>query len=116
MFTKTVIRQGEKIISLEKAKKELENKNTDLQFKNYDLCRENLNLTGILDDAQEEFLYILDIIEEKLTNNSYGREYIKISNTLEYVREQKAIIEKDLEIDNKKSYLPTANQIDNQIN
>ena len=102
MFTKTVIRQGEKIISLEKAKKELENKNTDLQFKNFDLCRENLILTGTLDDIQEEILRMLDNIEERLTNNDYGRPDIKINNTLEYIRYEKEIIEKDLEIDNKK--------------
>lgn len=102
MFTKTVIRQGEKIISLEKAKKELENKNTDLQFKNFDLCRENLNLIGTLDDIQEEILRMLDNIEERLTSNDYGRPDIKINNTLEYIRYEKEIIEKDLEIDNKK--------------
>ena len=99
---------AKKIINLEKEKKKLEKRNIKLEYKNFDLCRENLILTGTLDDIQEEILRMLDNIEERLTNNDYGRLDIKINNALEYIRYEKEIIEKDLEIDNKKSYLPTA--------
>lgn len=102
MFVKTVIRQGKKIIELDKAKKVLEQKNAELEFKNFNTSRENLNLIGTLDDIQEEILRMLDNIEERLTNNDYGRPDIKINNALEYIRYEKEIIEKDLEIDNKK--------------
>ena len=103
MFTKTVIRQGEKIIKLEKINKELENKNAQLEWKNFNTNREYLSLMGTLDEAQEEFLYILNNIEEILSSNSYGQAEIKIRKALEEIRKQKDIIIKDLEINNESS-------------
>ena len=104
MFARTVIRQGEKIIKLEKINKELENKNEQLEWKNFNTNREYLSLMGMLDEAQEEFLYILNNIEEILSSNSYGQAEIKIRKALEEIRYQKGIIIKDLEINNE---LPT---------
>lgn len=89
-----VKRQGEKII-------ELERKNEALENKNFNLARENLNLTGMIDDIQEEKLFILDNVENELTVNSYNNNAIKISRTLEYVREQKDVIEKELDKNNE---------------
>ena len=103
MFTKTIIRQGEKIIELDDIRKQLEEKNKELEFKNFNTARENLNLIGALDDAQEEFLYILENIEEILSSNNYGQADIKIRKALEEIRYQKDIIEKDLEINNELS-------------
>ena len=110
MFAKTVIRQGEKIIKLEKQKEKLENKNLELEWKNFDTNRECLNLIGKLDDAQEEFLHILESVEEILTANSYGRDDIKISKAIAEIRYQKDIIIKDLEINNE---LANDNQSEN---
>lgn len=110
MFAKTVIRQGEKIIKLEKQKEKLENKNLELEWKNFDTNRECLNLIGKLDDAQEEFLHILERVEEILTANSYGRDDIKISKAIAEIRYQKDIIIKDLEINNE---LANDNQSEN---
>lgn len=103
MFAKTVIRQGEKIIKLEKINKELENKNEQLEWKNFNTNREYLSLIGMLDEAQEEFLNILNNIEEILSSNSYGQAEIKIRKALEEIRKQKDIIIKDLEINNESS-------------
>ena len=103
MFAKTVIRQGEKIIKLEKINKELENKNEQLEWKNFNTNREYLSLMGILDNAQEEFLNILNNIEEILSSNNYGQAEIKIRKALEEIRKQKDIIIKDLEINNESS-------------
>ncbi len=97
MFTKTVIKQGEKIIELDNIRKELEKKNAELEFKNFNANRECLNYIGMLDDAQEEFLHILESIEEILTSNDYGQADIKVRKALEEIRTQKDIIEKDLE-------------------
>lgn len=101
MFIKTVIKQGEKIIKLDKTNKDLENKNKELEWKNFDTNRECLNLIGKLDDIQEEFLHILERVEEILTANSYGRDDIKISKAIAEIRYQKDIIIKDLEINNE---------------
>lgn len=109
MFAKTVNRQGEKIIELDDIRKQLEEKNKELEFKNFNTARENLNLIGALDDAQEEFLYILENIEEILSSNNYGQVDIKIRKALEEIRYQKEIIEKDLEINNE-----SLNTTDNQ--
>lgn len=103
MFAKTIIRQGEKIIKLDNIRKQLEKKNAELEFKNFDTNRECLNLIGMLDDAQEEFLHILDNIEEILSNNDCGQPDIKVRKALEEIRYQKEIIEKDLEINNELS-------------
>lgn len=103
MFAKTVIRQGEKIIELDDIRKQLEKKNKELELKNFNTSRENLNLIGALDDAQEEFLHILDNIEEILSSNDCGRADIKVRKALEEIRYQKDIIEKDLEINNELS-------------
>ena len=103
MFARTVIRRGEKIIKLEKINKELENKNVQLEWKNFNTNRECLSLMGMLDEAQEEFLYILNNIEEILSSNSYGQAEIKIRKALEEIRKQKDIIIKDLEINNESS-------------
>ena len=97
MFAKTVIKQGEKIIELDNIRKELEKKNAELEFKNLNTNRECLNYIGMLDDAQEEFLHILENIEQILTSNDYGRADIKVRKALEEIRTQKDIIEKDLE-------------------
>ncbi len=98
MFAKTIIRQKEKIIKLDNIRKQLEKKNSELEFKNFDTNRECLNLIGMLDDAQEEFLYILENIEEILSSNNCGQADIKIRKALEEIRYQKDIIKKDLEI------------------
>lgn len=101
MFVKTVIRQGEKIIKLEKQKEKLENKNLELEWKNFNTNRECLNLIGRLDEIQEEFLNILNGVEKILTSNSYGRDDIVISKAVAEIRYQKDIIIKDLEINNE---------------
>ena len=101
MFAKTVIRQGEKIIKLEKQKEKLENKNLELEWKNFNTNRECLNLIGRLDEIQEEFLNILNGVEKILTSNSYGRDDIVISKAVAEIRYQKDIIIKDLEINNE---------------
>lgn len=101
MFVKTVIKQGEKIVELDKINKQLEKKKIELEWKNFNTNRECLNLIGMLDDVQEEILHILDNIEEILTSNSYGRDDIKISKAVAEIRYQKDIIMKDLEINNE---------------
>ena len=103
MFARTVIRRGEKIIKLEKINKELENKNAQLEWKNFNTNRDCLSLMGMLDEAQEAFLNILNNIEEILSSNSYGQAEIKIRKALEEIRKQKDIIIKDLEINNESS-------------
>lgn len=103
MFVKTVIKQGEKIIELDKINKQLEEKNLDLEWKNFNTNREKLNLIGKLDEIQEEFLHILDGVERILTSNSYGRDDIVISKAVAEIRYQKDIIMKDLEINNESS-------------
>ena len=103
MFARIVRKQGEKIIKLEKAKKELKNKNEQLEWKNFNTNREYLSLMGILDNAQEEFLNILNNIEEILASNNYGQAEIKIRKALEEIRKQKDITIKDLEINNESS-------------
>ena len=92
-----------KIIKLEKINKELENKNEQLEWKNFNTNREYLSLMGMLDNAQEEFLNILNNIEEILSSNNYGQAEIKIRKALEEIRKQKDIIIKDLEINNESS-------------
>ena len=101
MFVKTVIKQGEKIIKLEKQKEKLENKYVELEWKNFNTNRECLNLIGRLDEIQEEFLNILNGVEKILTSNSYGRDDIVISKAVAEIRYQKDIIIKDLEINNE---------------
>ncbi len=101
MFAKTVIRQGKKIIELDKAVKQQKEEIEELNFKNVNYCRENLDLIGALDDAQEEFLHILERIEDILTSNNYGRPDIVISKAVAEIRYQKDIIEKDLEKNNE---------------
>lgn len=103
MFVKTVIKQGEKIIELDKINKQLEKKNLELEWKNFNTNRESLNLIGKLDEIQEEFLHILEGVEKILTSNSYGRDDIVISKAVAEIRYQKDIIIKDLEINNESS-------------
>lgn len=103
MFAKTVIKQGEKIIKLDNIRKELEKKNAELEFKNFNTNRECLNYIGMLDDAQEEFLHILESIEEILASNDCGRADIKVRKALEEIKTQKDIIEIDLEKNNELS-------------
>lgn len=101
MFVKTVIKQGEKIVELDKINKQLEKKKTELEWKNFNTNRECLNLIGRLDEIQEEFLHILEGVEKILTSNSYGRDDIVISKAVAEIRYQKDIIVKDLEINNE---------------
>lgn len=101
MFVKTVIKQGEKIVELDKINKQLDKEKTELEWKNFNTNRECLNLIGRLDEIQEEFLNILEGIEKTLTSNSYGRDDIKISKAIAEIRYQKDIIIKDLEISNE---------------
>lgn len=101
MFVKTVIKQGEKIVELDKINKQLEKKKSELEWKNFNTNRECLNLIGRLDEIQEEFLHILNGVEKILTSNSYGRDDIVISKAVAEIRYQKDIIIKDLEINNE---------------
>lgn len=101
MFVKTVIKQGEKIVELDKINKQLEKKKSELEWKNFNTNRECLNLIGRLDEIQEEFLHILNGVEKILTSNSYGRDDIVISKAVAEIRYQKDIIVKDLEINNE---------------
>ena len=103
MFIKTIIRQGEKIIELDKVRKDLEKEKSELENKHKKLTIKYLNTIGILDDAQEEFLHILDHIEEILSANDYGRADIKVSRALEYIRKEIEIIEEDLDINKESS-------------
>lgn len=96
MFLKIMKKQGEKIIELDQAKNEIQKKYTDL-------AREHLTLTGMLDDAEEEMLFILDKIKDMLEINNYGNPEVKIGRVLEYVRQQIDIIEKDLDIEKDES-------------
>lgn len=86
--TRTIARQGEKII--------------DLTKKNFEVSRENLKLIGTIDDIQDEFLKILDNLEDILTSQNYNRPDIVISKAIAEIRYQKQIIEKDknIELDN----------------
>ena len=110
MFVKTVIKQGEKIVELDKINKQLEKKKSELEWKNFNTNRECLNLIGRLDEIQEEFLHILEGVEKILTSNSYGRDDIVISKAVAEIRYQKDIIIKDLEINNE---LANDNQSEN---
>ena len=101
MFVKTVIKQGEKIVELDKINKQLDKEKTELEWKNFNTNRECLNLIGRLDEIQEEFLHILEGVEKILTSNSYGRDDIVISKAVAEIRYQKDIIVKDLEINNE---------------
>lgn len=103
MFVKTVIKQGEKIVELDKINKQLDKEKTELEWKNFNTNRECLNLIGRLDEIQEEFLHILEGVEKILTSNSYGRDDIVISKAVAEIRYQKDIIIKDLEINNESS-------------
>lgn len=86
--TKTIARQGEKIIELTK--------------KNFETSRENLKLIGTIDDIQDEFLKILDNLENILTTQCYSRPDLVISKAIAEIKYQKQIIEKDknIELDN----------------
>ena len=83
--TKTIVRQGEKIIELNK--------------KNYEVSRENLRLIGTIDDIQDEFLNILDTLEEILTTQNYNRPDLVISKAVAEIKYQKQIIEEDKKIE-----------------
>lgn len=83
--TKTIVRQGEKIIELNK--------------KNYEISRENLKLIGTIDDMQDEFLNILDTLEEILTTQNYNRPDLVISKAIAEIKYQKQIIEEDKKIE-----------------
>lgn len=83
--TKTIVRQGEKIIELNK--------------KNYEISRENLRLIGTIDDMQDEFLNILDTLEEILTTQNYNRPDLVISKAVTEIKYQKQIIEEDKKIE-----------------
>lgn len=83
--TKTIVRQGEKIIELNK--------------KNYEVSRENLKLIGTIDDMQDEFLNILDTLEEILTTQNYNRPDLVISKAVAEIKYQKQIIEEDKKIE-----------------
>lgn len=82
---KTIKRQGEKIIELNK--------------KNYAVSRENLRLIGTIDDMQDEFLNILDKLEHILTTQNYNRPDLVISKAVAEIRYQKQIIEEDKNIE-----------------
>ena len=79
----------------------LQFENTKLKDKLLNSSIENCNLIGIIDDMQEEFLYILENIAEILSNNNYGNTEIKNRKAIEYVEKQIYILEKDIEISNK---------------
>ena len=81
---KTIARQGEKIIELNK--------------KNYEVSRENLKLIGAIDDMQDEFLNILDTLEHILTTQNYNRPDLVISKAVAEIKYQKKIIEEDKKI------------------
>lgn len=83
--TKTIVRQGEKIIELNK--------------KNYEISRENLKLIGTIDDMQDEFLNILDNLEHILTTQNYNRPDLVISKAVAEIKYQKQIIEEDKKIE-----------------
>ena len=83
--TKTIVRQGEKIIELNK--------------KNYEISRENLKLIGTIDDMQDEFLNILDTLEHILTTQNYNRPDLVISKAVAEIKYQKQIIEEDKKIE-----------------
>lgn len=76
--TQTIIRQGEKILELEEI---LFNTN-----------KQNIDLMCAFDEAQEEFLMILDSIEELVANTSDFEKY----KVLKYIKNQKEILEKDI--------------------
>lgn len=97
--TKTIIRQGEKIIQLEEAKESLEKSNKQLTKKNFDAHRECLNLQGMLDDVQDEILNILNTLEGILTQNPYGKPEIVIAKAVAEIKYQKKIIEDDKNIE-----------------
>lgn len=82
---KTIARQGEKIIELNK--------------KNYEVSRENLKLIGTIDDMQDEFLNILDTLEHILTTQNYNRPDLVISKAVAEIKYQKQIIEEDKKIE-----------------
>lgn len=82
---KTIARQGEKIIELNK--------------KNYEVSRENLKLIGVIDDMQDEFLNILDTLEHILTTQNYNRPDLVISKAVAEIKYQKQIIEEDKKIE-----------------
>ncbi len=82
---KTIARQGEKIIELNK--------------KNYEVSRENLKLIGTIDDMQDEFLNILDTLEHILTTQNYNRPDLVISKAIAEIKYQKQIIEEDKKIE-----------------
>ena len=46
-------------------RKQLEKKNKELELKNFNTARENLNLIGALDDAQEEIDNLVDAFQEQ---------------------------------------------------
>ena len=94
-----IANQGEKIIELENVKKKLERSNRELNRKNYDTSRENLNLIGTIDDMQDEFLNILDTLEEILTTQNYNRPDLVISKAVAEIKYQKQIIEEDKKIE-----------------
>lgn len=82
---KTIARQGEKLIELNK--------------KNYEISRENLKLIGAIDDMQDEFLNILDKLEHILTTQNYNRPDLVISKAVAEIKYQKQIIEEDKNIE-----------------
>lgn len=86
MFSKAKIiaRQCEKIFELEEL---LENAN-----------KQNIKLMCAFDEAQEEFLMILDSIEELVAKTS---DYEK-HRVLKYIKEQKDVLVKDIRITKQK--------------
>lgn len=99
MFTKTVIKQGRKIIELDKAKKELQEKYSNLRKRNARVEREYVTNLKVLESAQVEFYHILDNIQKGLEANNYGQPQVKIRKAIEELQKQKDIIRKDLEIE-----------------
>ena len=65
-----------------------------------DYCIENQRLLTDMENMREEFLHILDTIEDKLSNNDYGNASVKNRNALDYVRKQILILDTDLQISN----------------
>lgn len=96
---KLIRNQGEKIIELDNYKKELEKENKDLSKKVFEANCECLKWIGALEDAQEEFLNILENLEKILTTNNYGRPDIVISKAIAEIKYQKQIIEEDKKIE-----------------
>lgn len=99
MFTKTIIRQGEKIIKLDRENKEIKEKYSDLRKRNANTVRKYVTNLEVLERAQVEFYSILDKLEKGLQTNNYGQPEVIIRKTIERIKKEKDIIKKDLEIE-----------------